>query len=131
MWLTGVEFSSALWYLPIVVVVELLFLAGLGLAFAALNVYFRDIQHILGNFMTLWFFLSPIIYPATSIPAQLRFSLLLNPIAIFTQMYHGMFLNEDFPDLNHLALVAAISAIVYILGNWVFNYYREEFAELV
>ncbi|MCC6954560.1 MAG: ABC transporter permease [Deltaproteobacteria bacterium] len=131
MLLTDMPLQISLTALPIVIALELLFLAGLGLALSALNVYFRDIQHLLGNFLTFWFFLSPVIYPATSIPEKLRFTLFLNPIALFTQMYHGMFLDGRFPELLPLVLVGAISLLTFVIGNWVFNRYREEFAELI
>lgn len=117
--------------LPVVIFIELVFLSGLGLLFSALNVHYRDIQHVLGNFMTLWFFLCPIIYPLESIPEQFRFTLLLNPVALFTQMYHGILLENSFPNIKFLILTSAIAGVTLLLGNFVFNRYREEFAELV
>lgn len=131
MLVTGEPFSPALVTLPLVIFLELIFLSGLSLALAAINVRFRDVQHILGNFLTFWFFLSPIIYPATSIPAKLKFTLIVNPIAIFTQMYHGMFLEGAYPQMVLLVLAGAVSFATLIVGNLVFNSFREEFAELI
>ena len=51
-----------MWF-PVVVLVQLVFTAGLALVLAALTVHFRDIRDILANVLMLWFFATPIIYP--------------------------------------------------------------------
>ena len=131
MFYSGVYPGLSFVFLPIVVFIETLFLIGLGLVFSALNVHYRDVQHILGNFMTFWFFLCPIIYPIESIPEQFRFTFLFNPVAIFTQMYHGILLDNTFPNFKYLLLTFVISIFMLLIGNFVFNRFREEFAELV
>lgn len=127
----GLVPSHTLLVLPVVIFFELIFLIGLSLGLSALNVHYRDIQHILGNFMTLWFFLCPIIYPVANVPERWRFTLLVNPVAIFTEMYQGIFLDGVMPSGTKLVLVAAVSGITFILGCLVFNRYRESFAELI
>ena len=131
MFLCDVLPSWTLLLFPVVVFFELLFLVGLGLAFAALNVHFRDIQHILGNFLTFWFFLSPVLYPTENVPEQLKFSLFLNPIAYFSQMYQAIFAEGLFPDFKMFLVIAIISLLTFCVGNIVFNRYREDFAELI
>ena len=128
---SGIYPSISLVWFPIIVIVQLIFLTGLSFMFASLNVHFRDIQHILGNFVTFWFFLCPILYPVENIPEKFRFSLYLNPVALFTQMYQDVFLYAKGPDISLLAFTLLVSTVVFYLGNVVFNYYREEFAELV
>lgn len=117
--------------LPVVMFSQLLFLLGLSYFLAALNVHFRDVQHIVANLLTLWFFLCPILYPVSSIPERFRFTLVLNPVAIYTTMYQDLFLYRQFPDLGLLGLSFAIGLLTLMIGSQVFNYYREEFAELV
>lgn len=117
--------------LPAVIFVELVFVLGLALAFSALNVYYRDVQHILGNVLTFWFYLCPIIYTSRIIPEELQFTLWLNPVALFTEMYQSIFVDSGIPNLTALTATAAVAMITFLVGNWVFNRYREEFAELV
>ena len=131
MFLAGVMPTASMLYLPIVIIVELVFLLGLGMALSALNVHYRDIQHILGNLITLWFFLCPIIYPVANIPERFHFTVILNPIALFTEMYQGIFLEGAAPSGMRLLLVCAVSLLTFLIGARVFNYYREDFAELV
>jgi lipopolysaccharide transport system permease protein len=131
MLIVGVMPSWALLALPLIIALELLFLLGLALALSAVNTYYRDVQHILANLMTLWFFLTPIIYPAENVPARVKFSLLFNPAAIFTEMYHRIFLRGEWPSLALLSIAVVFAVVSLLLGNAIFNHYREDFAELV
>src|SRR5262245_24121591 len=56
------DLPGLVWF-PFVVLVQLIFTTGLGLALAALTVHFRDIRDILANVLMFWFFSTPIIYP--------------------------------------------------------------------
>ena len=131
MLITGVMPGISILLLPVVIFLEFLFLAGLSLFFAALNVHYRDIQHILGNVITLWFFLCPILYPIENVPEAFRFTLYLNPIALFTKMYQGIFIEDAIPQAMVLLLCMGVSLLTFLIGNLVFNRYREDFAELI
>jgi len=117
--------------LPLVIFFELVFLMGLSLGLSALNVHYRDIQHILGNVMTLWFFLCPILYPAKQVPEKVRFTLWLNPVSTFTRMYQNIFLEGRFPNPLLIVFAAVVSFAAFYVGCRIFNRYRDEFAELV
>ena len=131
MLITGVMPTASLIFLPVIIVVELIFLIGLSYLVSALNVRYRDVQHILGNFITLWFFLCPILYPVENIPEAFRMTLLVNPIGMLTEMYQQVFLFGGFPNLALLGYTFGIAVLMFYIGNRVFNSYREEFAELV
>src|SRR5262249_57663441 len=77
--------AGLLWF-PVVVVVQLIFTAGLALFLSALTVHFRDIRDLLSNLLMFWFFATPIIYPWTD-PNVSR--------------YHRLF---DFNPFTHLAV---------------------------
>ena len=128
---SGLTPGLSLAWLPVIIFVELLFLSGLSLMFAALNVHFRDIQHILNNFLTLWFFLCPILYSVSTIPEGFRPTIYFNPVALFTLMYHGVIMEGQSPQLSHLFLTSAAAILTFAIGNYIFNFYREGFAELV
>ncbi len=131
MLIAGIAPGPAFVLLPVVILIQLVFMLGLGLGLAALNVHYRDIQHILGNLMTLWFFLCPIIYPAKNVPERFKFTLILNPVAMFTEMYQGIFLEGRFPAGEHLLFAGAVACLAFLAGNMLFNRYREGFAELI
>ena len=129
--LYGVPLHATLVALPAILFLQTLFTWGLVLLLAALNVHFRDVQHILGNVLLLWFFLCPIIYPADQIPEGMRFVQYLNPIGLMIETYHGIFLYGTLPSAGVVAHMLASSLVLVIVGHRVFERYRETFPELV
>jgi len=125
----GTPFTAALLWLPLVALAQLLFTTGLVYLLSAVNVRYRDVQHILGNFITLWFFLCPIIYPVASVPEEWRFTFYLNPMAVITMGYHDVFINGQRPDLAALCAVVALGVALMYLGFRQFELGRETFAE--
>lgn len=117
--------------LPVVMLIQLVFNVGLAFMVSSLCVHYRDIQHFLGNFLTLWFFLTPVVYPLSQIPPQFRFIVHLNPMAILVFAYQDIFYYGRFPDMSLLSIVACIAVVMYIMGTAVFEKYRGTFAEEV
>jgi len=128
---SGVMPGLALLFLPLIILIEGVFLLGLALAFSAINVRYRDIQHVLGNLLTLLFFLCPILYPIENVPEKFRFTMLINPVALFTEMYQKVFLENALPNMNVVGVVLLVSVGTFYVGNLIFNGFREEFAELI
>lgn len=127
----GISPGPALVALPFVLALQTVFTWGLVLILAALNVHYRDVQHVLGNVLLLWFFLSPILYPVSRIPESLRFVQYLNPMGLAIEAYHAMFLFGRLPDWRSMALLAAFTIVAVVVGGRVFDHYRETFPELV
>jgi ABC-2 type transport system permease protein len=82
---------SALVLVPAALVVELLLLAGVCLIVSTLNVYFRDVQHLLEVGLLAWFWMTPIVYPIAFLQKNLgplwRYALInpMTPIALAFQ----------------------------------------------
>lgn len=132
--------TLALFFAPVVMLIQIVLLFGLGLLFAALCVRYRDIQHILGNVMTLWFFLTPVIYPYAQIEAYRQLGakgeLLIipvkcNPVTPLVMAYQKIFFYGQLPDFSQLAVIALLAVLCYFLGASVFERYRVMFAEEV
>ena len=117
--------------LPVVACIQLIFTLGLAFMFSALCVHFRDIQHLLGNLLTLWFFATPIIYPLKAIPEKFRFTVELNPIAPLVFAYQDIFFYSRFPNFPQLMTVMIMAVFAYTVGIAVFEKYRGTFAEEV
>lgn len=123
--------SFALISAPIVMLVQMVFTFGLALLFSALCVHFRDIQHILGNLLTLWFFLTPIIYHPGQIPSTIQAILEFNPVTPLILAYQRIFYEGQFPEFKPLFVAAIIAILTYLLGASIFDRYRVIFAEEV
>jgi ABC-type polysaccharide/polyol phosphate export permease len=129
LWASHVLPGWPLLTLPVILLAQLFFTLGMVLALSALNVHFRDLTHILGNLLTLWFFVSPIIYPLSQVPERYRFLIDFNPMGLLTLMYQDVFFYNRLPDLRILGLLILFGILVTIIGNAIFNSYRETFAE--
>jgi ABC-type polysaccharide/polyol phosphate export permease len=128
-------------WLPVVllvVIVQALFTAGLGLALGALNVYFRDIQHLIGIFLQLWFYATPIVYPVTLVPERaelwgldvpVRFIYGLNPMVRFADIYRDLLYDLHAPSFGDVAYVVAAAAVALGIGLLIFNRLEPRLAE--
>lgn len=117
-------------YLPVILSVQLLLLLGLGLALAALNVFYRDVRPLLTLVLQLWFYASPIIYPVSMVPEQFRPFYFLNPMAGILEAYRAVLLDGNPPGV-HLALSAIIALIIGVTGYWFFKRTEFQFADVV
>jgi lipopolysaccharide transport system permease protein len=122
---------------------QTLFTLAITYLLSALNVAFRDLQHIIANVLQLAFFLTPVLWDVHSVKGIDRFGVVLsaeevqrtivlvNPIAALMTAWRDVFFAHRVPELQPLLVVAAITVIVLWLSSAVFERRREEFAELV
>src|SRR4030095_15354968 len=126
------ESVGLIWF-PGVVLVQLVFTAGLALALAALTVHFRDIRDILANVLTLWFFATPIIYPWFQ-PNVQKFRTLFN-VNLFTHLAVSyqeiLFFNGPIGHWRWLVALGAYSIVQFLAAYWLFDRLRDSFAEVV
>ena len=124
--------------LAIVIVLQTVFVTGIGLLLAILNVYFRDVQHFVGIFLQLWFYATPVIYPITLLGniaerEVLGVSLLtiykLNPMTAFVEMYHQMLFYLQFPSWQLFVYAALVSFATLAVGLAVFKKLEPRLAE--
>lgn len=125
-------------FFPVVLAIQLIFTLGVAYLISALNVGFRDLQHIVANLITLAFFLTPVLYSHHEVEAKIGqypvvANLLLygNPMAVIVRSYQSIFYEQTLPPLVPLAVVLAVSLAIFWLSASVFESRREEFAELV
>lgn len=135
----GVWPSWHIVFLIPVLLVQTFFTLALSYLFAALNVAFRDLQHIVSNLVQMAFFLTPVLWDLKSAPAvggmtreeTQQMLLLFNPMASVIGAWRDIFYEQRIPNWQPLLSVAAISLVVMLISTHVFERRREEFAELV
>jgi lipopolysaccharide transport system permease protein len=131
-WIYGAPVHLSAWlYLVPVMLLECFFLFGLVLALSALNVHYRDVQHVVANLLLLWFFLTPIVYPASQVPDALHPLLWINPVSLFAEVYHAVFVGTSLPGNRALAMLVLYAAGSVLIGAKIFDGYRDTFPELV
>jgi ABC-type polysaccharide/polyol phosphate export permease len=117
--------------LPLVALVQLCFTYALTLILATANVFMRDTRHILANLMTLWFFLTPVLYPLAQVPEKYHVLVYLNPAAVFTLAYHELIFRGGWPRWDLLGSVALLSLLLLAAAVALFDHYKEYFAEKI
>jgi ABC-type polysaccharide/polyol phosphate export permease len=116
--------------LPVVVALQLPLVAGLALGLAALNVHFKDVRDLTNNLLTLLFFLTPIIYALDAIGIRpLRLLIRANPFTPFTLAYQAVLFEGSLPSWQVVLHMAAVSAVVWAGGVWIFERLRETLVE--
>jgi lipopolysaccharide transport system permease protein len=123
-------FLPGLLVLPIIFASQLLLILGLGLAGAAANVFFRDVQSLLGLGFQIWFYASPIIYPVSMVPRQMQQWYFLNPMAGILESYRDVLINSRLPG-SYLIISLLISLLIFTLGYWFFKQVEFQFADIV
>lgn len=89
--------------------------AGISLMLSTINVAYRDIQHIWMVALQLGFFLSPIIYPLSSVPQPIRPWYLLNPLATAVPQARNIFVTHT-ADISTISLFLLAGIAVYLIG---------------
>lgn len=106
------EPRNLLW-LALGILVQLALTFGVGLAAAALQVYFRDVAQVVGVILPAWFYLTPIVYAPASVPKAFSHWVEYNPLATIVQLYRCALLGGNPPAAQPVvaALVAALAAL--------------------
>ncbi len=125
----GVPLGWSLIALPVIMAVQFLFSLGIIFILGTFNVFFRDLRYIVQNLLMALFFLTPIMYDITTIPASVGFLFKLNPMEHIINDYRLIFYYNAWPDWGDTGIVVAISLVLIVLGVWAFETHREIFAE--
>ena len=101
------------------------FSLGVGLLLSAITVKFRDIMHLYSVFVTALMYLTPVIYPMSILPEWLKKIVLLNPLTNILTMFRDVMINNMLPSISSILLAAVETAVVMVLGLYVF-YKRQD-----
>jgi lipopolysaccharide transport system permease protein len=113
--LTG-GLSLGLLLLPIVLFFQCLAMAGFGLLFAAMGLYFRDLKDILSFYITANFFLIPMIYVPGSVPRIMEIGFSFNPFSYLIWCYQDVFYFGGVSDPKIWVIFALGSALTFVFG---------------
>jgi lipopolysaccharide transport system permease protein len=120
-------------WLPVILLVVLLFTYGVGLLLSALVVTFRDIVHFVGILMQVWFWGTPILYSLSFVKTHPAFVTLLklNPMTGPVVGLRNVVLLERPPPIGLLAYDFAVGVVALLIGAIVFQRRQKMFPELV
>jgi ABC-type polysaccharide/polyol phosphate export permease len=124
---TGTPFHWTWVYLPVPLLALSLFTLGATFFFAAANVFYRDVSHILQIVLQLWFYATPILYDINIFPERLHWLFKLNPLIFVLNgfrlsVYWGMLPGP------RSVLASFVCAFISLgIGFWIFRRYQDTF----
>ncbi len=113
--------------LPLLLI-QVAFAIGLGIILGVLNVFFRDVGQFFNVVMQFWFWLTPIVYPVSTLPEAMRPWLVLNPMAPIMAAYQGILVAGEWPAWQNLWLITFLAILSCTLG---YRLFRKHAGEMV
>lgn len=135
---SGQRFDVAVIALPAVFLAQFVFNFSLALLLSALNVYVRDMQHLVGILLSAWFFVSPVMYTLDLVARHtaehpwVARAFLLNPMAVILTGYRACIdAGASFPwGIESMASLGVI-AMLFVVAYRVFQRLQRDFADLL
>ena len=134
-------------YLPVIMLVQIIFTIGIALFLSTINVFYRDTGVIMEVIIQAWFFLTPVFYPIDFLPELSqwfglnvpvrRLTYILNPMASMIASYRSVlygFTNGSppaAPALDFFSRTVVTAIICFVVGYAVFTRHSHRFAEEV
>jgi lipopolysaccharide transport system permease protein len=130
----AIFFKTVHWtivFLPLIVFSQILLTTGLSWLLASLGVFVRDLQHVISLGLSAWMYSTPIVYPASALPANLKFILYINPLAGIVTDYRRVILQGQSPDWLTYAAYTAVGVGMWFAGFYFFHKTKKSFADVM
>ena len=123
--------TAALAWLPVVLAVQVTLTAGLGMALAMANLFYRDVRPVVTVLLQLWLFISGVVVPVPRDGSWLAQLIALNPLVAIFGSYRDCLLHGRAPEAGPLLYAAAVAVVVLVAGAVVFRRASYRFAECI
>ncbi len=128
--LSGIGLSAkAMFFLPMVMIVEYILTLGFTLIVAAGTVYFKDLEHIVTVILMAWICLTPILFSMDAIPEKLAWIFKCNPMTPIIEAYHYVLYWKCIPKGAGLLYSVICAIVILIIGELTFAKLNDNFAE--
>ena len=117
--------------LPVVVAVQVLFATGMSLLLAMANLFYRDVKYLFEVVLTVWMFLTSVLYPVKLVGGKTATVMELNPMTPIIDAYRAVLFRNELPAAGPFAYASAVAALTLIVGWLVFHRAEFRFAESI
>ncbi|OOF42646.1 ABC transporter [Rodentibacter rarus] len=125
---TQVSVTWHILWVPVILLEVYIFSLGISFILAATAVFFRDIQYLWGVFISIWMYLTPIIYPVSIISEEYRWWYdNLNPMYGYVTQFRDVVLNGNPLLLEWLTQGFIVAFAFLFIGYWVFKRKQNQF----
>lgn len=118
-------------WLPALLVLQMAFTLGISWLLASLGVFIRDISQAISLILNVWMYLTPIVYPASMVPDNFRWALLVNPLAFIVESYRAAIVEGMAPNALGLLANLGASVLLMMLGYAWFSKTKRAFADVL
>ncbi|HET7489815.1 MAG TPA: ABC transporter permease [Acidimicrobiales bacterium] len=127
----GLRPSWTVVFLPLMAVLAVLAAAAASLGLSALNVKYRDVRYAVPFLLQVWFFVTPVVYPASLVPRHLRVVLALNPMTGVVEGFRWSVLGHVPAPWTLLAVSTATTLVLLALSTLYFRRAEQDFADVI
>ncbi|MCI6265425.1 MAG: ABC transporter permease [Erysipelotrichaceae bacterium] len=128
---SGLGISIHLLWLPLIAIIQYVMLLGFTFILSAIEMYMRDIEHIVNFILSMAFYVTPILYTPDIFPDNLAWVLKVNPMSYLVNAYRSIFFYQKMPDMIGLLIVGVFSIAIFLIGYLIFEKLQKGFAEEV
>jgi len=112
-----------------VLAIQVLFAVGLGITVGVLNVFFRDVGQLFGVILQFWFWLTPVVYPISILPASVTRIIQYNPMVPLLTAYQDIVVQAKWPLWSSLWPVALLALVLCFIGMRLFRKHAGEMVD--
>ena len=123
--------TTAVWTLPLFILLAMMTALGVGLWLCVMNVKYRDVRYALGFLVQFWMFATPVVYPASLVPEKWRTLYGLNPMAGVVEGFRWALLGTPHPPGGLIAVSTAVVLVVLAGGLLYFRRMERSFADVI
>lgn len=127
----GVPFRFTMLFLPVIFLFHFLLVLGISFFLSAINVFFRDVENVIGVFLTIWMYVTPVLYPQELIPRAFVPFFNLNPMMPIINAYRNTILYGMMPSWRSFAYAIGFSILIFVLGYKFFKNRSRYFADVI
>lgn len=127
----GILPTINLGFLPLIIIIQLIFTFGIAFLISIVGVYFVDIKNMMQFILRIWLYLSPSLYSIERIPEKFQTIFMLNPFAPIFMSYRDVIMHGRMPAIGPLFIAFAIAAMTLMLGFWLFSGQEPKLAKMV
>jgi lipopolysaccharide transport system permease protein len=116
-------------WLPVLIVLNVMLGAGLGLVLGVFNVFIRDVGQVIPIVLQFWFWFTPVVYLPTTIPERYKYWLSFNPMTPLVNAYQDILVLGSNPKWQPLTGTAIFAIVSLIFALFLFRKAAPEMAD--
>lgn len=119
--ITGMPIKTTIFLIPIPIFLAFIFSTGLGLILASMNTFFRDMGHLYSVWTTAWMYLTPMFYPISIIPDNIKTVIYYNPLYYYVTYLRMLVIDGEIPGMEINVICICFSFLFLLIGLLIFK----------